>query len=66
MKIAVMSDIHGNTLAFDKVLEDVKEKRCDSIFFLGDYMLAGYDPNGVVEKLIEINKTDIGGENEEH
>ncbi|MBE7706084.1 MAG: metallophosphoesterase family protein [Cyanobacteria bacterium SIG30] len=56
MKIAVMSDIHGNTLALDAVLKDIKEKKCDAILCLGDLMLAGYDANGVVEKFVDLKK----------
>ena len=37
MKIAVLSDIHGNLLALESVLEDIQSKNCDKILFLGDY-----------------------------
>ncbi len=54
MKIAVISDIHGNKLAFDTVLDDIKENNCDKIFCLGDIAMAGYDPNYTIEKCIEL------------
>lgn len=57
MKIAVISDIHGNTLAFDAVLEDIKQKGCEKVLCLGDYMLAGYDPNGIVQRIEKLQQT---------
>ena len=54
MKIAVISDIHGNKLAFDTVLDDIKKNNCDKIFCLGDIAMAGYDPNYTIEKCIEL------------
>ena len=57
MKIAVISDIHGNKLAFDTVLDDIKENNCDKIFCLGDIAMAGYDPNYTIEKCMELQTT---------
>lgn len=54
MKIAVISDIHANKDAFDKVLEDINQFDPDKIFCLGDLILAGYDPNYVCEKIFEL------------
>lgn len=51
MKIAIVSDIHANSLAFNKVLEDIEERKCDKLLCLGDYVMAGYDPNAIIEKL---------------
>ena len=47
MKLAIISDIHGNYLALNAVLEDIKKHNVDEIFCLGD--LVGYapDPNKV-------------------
>ena len=38
MKIAVLSDIHGNIEAFKKVVECVTKEKVDRFFFLGDYL----------------------------
>ncbi len=57
MKIAVISDIHGNTLAYDAVLADIKIKCCKKVLCLGDYMLAGYDPNGIVQRIEKLQTT---------
>ena len=57
MKIAIISDIHGNKLAFDTVLDDIKNNDCDKIFCLGDIAMAGYDPNYTIEKCMELQTT---------
>lgn len=61
MKIAVISDLHANPAAFEKVLEDINLFNPDKIFCLGDLILAGYDPNKVCEKIFELK--DKFGEN---
>ncbi len=38
MKIAVLSDIHGNIPALEVVAEDIKQKKVDLIFNLGDHI----------------------------
>ena len=48
MKIAVISDIHGNKEALDAVLKDIKEKECEKLFVLGDYAMAGPEPSYTV------------------
>ena len=52
MKIAVISDIHANPLAFDAVMGDVEKFNPDKIFCLGDLILGGYDPNYICEKIM--------------
>lgn len=49
MKIAVISDIHGNMEALNAVLDDIKVQECEKIFILGDYAMAGPEPSKVVE-----------------
>ena len=49
MKIAVISDIHGNMDALDAVLEDIDQQGCEKIFVLGDYAMAGPQPSLVVD-----------------
>lgn len=48
MKIAVLSDIHGNMHALNAVLENINEQNCDKIFVLGDYAMAGPQPKEVI------------------
>jgi predicted phosphodiesterase len=48
MRIALLSDIHGNTLALDAVLADIETRGgVDSYWILGDFSSMGYDPVGV-------------------
>lgn len=54
MKIAIISDIHGNKLAFDNVIKSTKQNGCEKIFCLGDIALGGYDPNYIIEKCREL------------
>ena len=49
MKVAIISDIHGNMQALEKVLEDIKTENCDKIFCLGDIAMAGPEPVKVTE-----------------
>lgn len=49
MKIAVISDIHGNMEAIEAVMADIEQKECDKIFVLGDYAMAGPEPDCAVQ-----------------
>ena len=44
-KIAIISDIHGNMQALNTVLNDIKEQKADEIYCLGDYAMAGPEPD---------------------
>ncbi|VYT97838.1 YfcE family phosphodiesterase [Clostridium tertium] len=48
MKIAAISDIHGNIYALMKVLEDIDDERVDLVVCLGDLVGYGPHPNEVV------------------
>ena len=49
MKIAVISDIHGNMEAVEAVMSDINEQGCEKIFVLGDYAMAGPEPAEAIE-----------------
>lgn len=51
MKIAVISDIHGNIEALDAVLNDIKKENCEKIFCLGDLAMAGSEPSLTIHKI---------------
>jgi predicted phosphodiesterase len=52
MKLALLSDIHGNSVALDAVLEDVAALGgVDAYWVLGDLVALGPDPVGVLERL---------------
>ena len=53
MRIAVISDIHSNIYALDKVIEDIKSKNVDMIICTGDLVGYGTRPNEVIHKMKE-------------
>lgn len=51
LNIAVISDIHGYSLALDRVLEDIAAHDIEHIVVAGDIVESGPDPVGVMERL---------------
>ena len=49
MRVAIVSDIHGNRQAFDAVLEAVDASGCDEMWCLGDLVGYGAEPDACVE-----------------
>ncbi|HZO36917.1 MAG TPA: metallophosphoesterase family protein [Solirubrobacteraceae bacterium] len=49
MRVAVLSDIHGNRQAFEAVLADVAHTSVDELWCLGDIVGYGADPNACVD-----------------
>lgn len=64
MKIAVISDIHGNMDAFSAVLEDIDRIGADAFVCLGDSIGYGPEPEQVVSKIRELNIPSILGNHE--
>ncbi len=57
LRVALLSDIHGNSLALDAVLEDIKQRGgVDEYWVLGDLAALGYDPVGVLQRLTRLPK----------
>ena len=54
MKVAILADIHGNTMALDNVLKDAQTVGVEEYWFLGDYAAIGYDPVGVLERIANL------------
>lgn len=54
MQIAVISDIHGNCVAFDAVLEDLKRHPAEYVVCLGDAIQGGPQPAEVVTQLRQL------------
>jgi len=44
MKIAVISDIHGNLRALDRVVEDLESHGATEVIVLGDIIFFGNEP----------------------
>jgi putative phosphoesterase len=55
MRIAVISDMHGNDLAFEAVDADIKDQNVDQIVCLGDAIQGGPQPAEVVRRLRRMN-----------
>ncbi len=52
MRLAILSDIHGNPLALDAVLADIQSQgEVDAYWVLGDLAALGYDPVTPLEKV---------------
>ncbi len=56
MKIAVISDIHGNLEALNAVVEDIKNEGCEKIFCLGDLAMAGPMPKETIDYVRNLDK----------
>ena len=57
MKLALISDIHGNSVALDAVLADIDSQgSVDEVWVLGDLAALGPDPVGVLERLNALPK----------
>ncbi len=64
MRIAVLSDIHGNIAALDAVLADVAERRVDRIVNLGDICSGPLFPSETADRLIPLGLPTIRGNHE--
>jgi putative phosphoesterase len=60
-RIALISDVHGNLPALEAVVEDARQNGADEMWNLGDFLGYAPFPNEVVEKLREVNATNVIG-----
>lgn len=51
MRIAIISDMHGNDFAFEKVEADIKSQGIDQVVCLGDAIQGGAQPKETVNRL---------------
>ena len=55
MRIAMISDMPENSIAFDAVLDDIRSQGgIDSYWILGDHFNQGYDPVGVMDRISKL------------
>jgi len=64
MRIAALSDIHGNLAALDAVLEDIQAQGVDLIVNLGDIASGPLQPRETVDRLMALNLPTIRGNHE--
>jgi putative phosphoesterase len=65
VKIAFISDIHGNAVALDAVLKDIKKKDVDKIYVLGDLCFRGTAPKQSLDLVRGLNTDVIKGNADE-
>lgn len=61
MRLAVISDVHGNAPALDAVLEHIAGERVDAVVLLGDHVSGPIDPKGAAERLMGLKAVAICG-----
>lgn len=64
-RYAIISDVHGNLPAFEKVLSDAKKRGVDEFVIAGDYCLSGPYPDGCISTLRSLENAHIIRGNEE-
>ncbi|MDQ2878880.1 MAG: metallophosphatase family protein [Pseudomonadota bacterium] len=64
MKIAVISDIHGNVAALDAVLADAATRQVEQIVNLGDICSGGLFPRETADRLMPLGLPTIRGNHE--
>lgn len=60
-KYAVIADVHGNSLALEAVLRDIRTRDAISIINLGDSLYGPLDPAGTAARLIDRDIRSIRG-----
>jgi putative phosphoesterase len=65
VRIAVVSDIHGNRTAFEAVLADLQQISPDVVFHGGDLADAGSGPVEVVDHIRDLGWKGVGGNTDE-
>lgn len=61
MKIALLSDIHGNHVALETVLDDIEKQQPDQLICLGDVATIGPEPKQVLATLQTLDCVFIQG-----
>jgi putative phosphoesterase len=61
MRLAVISDIHGNTLALQAVLDRLAAEPVDRVICLGDLAVNGFDPAGAIDRIDDLGCPVIRG-----
>lgn len=64
MKIAILSDIHGNFQALKAIINDIKENNIDKTIFLGDAIAIGPNPKECLDLIIDNNISMVLGNHE--
>ena len=65
MKLAIVSDVHGNLIAFDAVIAAVQEESPDLVVHSDDLVLNGPHPAEAVDRVRELGWPGIVGNTDE-
>ena len=65
MRVAIVSDVHGNLTAFDAVLADIERRAPDLVLHGGDLALMGARPAEVVDRVRELGWLGVVGNTDE-
>jgi 3',5'-cyclic AMP phosphodiesterase CpdA len=65
VRLAVVSDIHGNLTALEAVIADIERRGVDRVVHGGDLALAGCQPVEVVDRVRELGWLGIVGNTDE-
>jgi predicted phosphodiesterase len=65
MRIAIVSDIHGNRTAFEAVLADLRQTSPDLILHGGDLAHGGASPTEIVDRIRELGWPGVVGNTDE-
>src|SRR5215510_154548 len=65
MRIAIVSDIHGNRTAFEAVLEDLRQTSPDLILHGGDLADGGSSPVEIVDRIRDLGWPGVIGNTDE-
>jgi predicted phosphodiesterase len=64
VKLAIISDVHGNRLALEAVLDDIVRHGVDATFNLGDLVSGPLEPNWAAEILMDLDIPTVRGNHE--
>jgi putative phosphoesterase len=65
MRLAVVSDIHGNLTALEAVIEDIARRGADRVVHGGDLVLMGPRPREVIDRIRELGWPGVVGNTDE-
>jgi len=65
MRIAIVSDIHGNRTAFEAVLADLRQTAPDLVLHGGDLVASGANPAEIVDRIRDLGWQGVVGNTDE-
>jgi len=65
MRVAIVSDVHGNLTAFEAVLADIDRQAPDLVLHGGDIALMGAQPAEVIDRVRELGWSGVVGNTDE-